>query len=279
MTFIEEGEHSYVSSAKTSGIILGILIPLAIIAFCIFTVCRRARQNETTRYDPKAKGGGGHIIRLSSPSRTAGNSGQKSDQPLMTIHKAIEHESDKVPREEATNVQQGRGGALASPVIPTLAESPKSPRTKELAAQPTKPIYSSEDGVSTIPSSEVDSPLTSPAKKASPAKVGTQGLVNPSLPPVRSPLVYDAVYFTREPLPNRPDVKFSEELRDQEEYPPPPPPSMKDKLAGSPVHSVQSSSEQEQSESASSMPTPPPPPPPSTLRPSRSPYISASLNV
>lgn len=179
---IEEGEHAAVSSAKTAGIIMGILVPILIIVLCCICYCRKMSEKDTKPNVFYANGMSNQMHR------------NQHSIPLNTLEKPPGDDGDM--REETLLVK----GPYEGERIEVLNVSPKIPHrvtAENLHTHAAPPEYSS---------------FLSNGDRASPEGDSEEGKV---------PTPYDGVYYTGEPLPGRPDVKFNENP-DEDELPPSP---------------------------------------------------------
>ena len=179
----------------------------------------------------------------------------------MTVHKEIDGDSNlKAPapqQQRSPHLQKSAPSPREGDIeIPTLTSSPKSSPRSPQSSLSLKRFDPSEDDTSSGPST--------PDKtfRPRPEPLGQSRS--------RKPIAYDGVYYTGEPLPNRPDVVFPDESRD--EYPSPPTPLHGEVSLASNVSSP------------SKVPGPPPlptnpPPQPVLIQYDEEPYVSSTISV
>lgn len=190
------------SSAKTAGIILGILVPLILIVFFVILYCRRIAEEE--------------------------------DPELYYTEKTVKHNPIKLsPIMQRNNEDEGGRGSISAPITtmdPPLADNKESmnilravpiERLEILEGSPRSSRGSSRASSS---SSKRDGQPNGGGRKRS----GTSGsgysaatATPPPPPPLaqqpKQPSNYDGVYYTGEPLPGRADVDFPPTSSDDED--------------------------------------------------------------
>jgi hypothetical protein len=165
-----------VSSAKTAGIILGILVPLILIVFFIIFYCRRIAQDGD---DPE--------LYYTEKSLRQQQGKQSPVQPSKSIPLTVmDVPVDRSPPREQMNIVR----SVPIERIESLENSPRSSRSST--------------------SSKRDSDLVN---RKTPSQQATAE--NQSSAP-KQPSNYDGVYYTGEPLPGREKVDFSSSEDDEE---------------------------------------------------------------
>ena len=200
------------TSAKTAGIVLGVVVPLILLVWCLVTYCRRvakdSEDDQSYYFSDKKNKQDAPRVKIGSPKTS-------KISPLISTKSDPEKNpplKEQIPLETKSSPSSSKLQPSITPVI--LSESPKSPRYVTNGSG-----KRSEDSFSSS-SSAMD--VEVPRSANPPASQGPTGL---NFNGTKLPTRYDGVYYTGEPLPGRPEIlEFNDEKIDPSEFPPPPPP-------------------------------------------------------